>query len=108
MTAEEFGAKLKEYRQMHFLTQEQMGELLELSSKHIGTLEHGHKLPRASTVKRFQKLLEEKDWKELDVEKLRSEESAKTYARLWKGLKRLEPEQREEMLRIFSQIIGWL
>ena len=108
MNNETFGERLRKYREVHHITQVQLGDLMHLTSGHISLLERNEKRPKASIVLAFQGLTESEEWQRFDIVRELSEVEFNTYMRLWQQIRRLGEQKKKEVMVTFLNILGLL
>ena len=106
MSEEWFGEKLKAYRREHYLTQEELGRQMHISTSHISALERGLKCPRLSTVQAFNRLQEAKEWDRFDIISELTDEEFVSYMNLWQRLRRLDPQREREAMIAFMNLLA--
>lgn len=52
-----FGAKIKKYREKHYMTQQMLADMLGVTKQEISRFEGGHITPRKQTAERYAKVL---------------------------------------------------
>lgn len=101
---------MREYRRKNFLTQKQLAELTGLSSHYIATLEKGKNKPRASTIAAFEEAVNRENlraWQLRNCTKAMGKDEIELFTRLWRELRRLEPQKEKEVLAMFIRILNW-
>ncbi len=102
-----FAERLVAYRRSHYLTQKQMAELLGLSRNHIGVLERGLKMPRATTMAKFVDLSGKRELRRIGDSKPLTESELETFKAIWDGMCKLSALQRAQILSVFKTILLW-
>ena len=77
---QELGAKIKRIRKKRGLTQEQLAELIDISSRNLSNIEIGVNFPKADTLEKLLKALE------ITTEELFANEHIKSNAELVKSI----------------------
>lgn len=102
-----FAERMVAYRASHCLTQKQMGELMHLSTNHIGVLERGLKKPRPATKAKFYELSGKREIRTLGDSRPMSQKEADVYQEIWESLSNLSVRRRIEVLSVFKYILKW-
>lgn len=107
MEEKSFAERLTNYRKSHYLTQRQMAALLGISTNHVGVLERGLKIPRASTAARFAELSGRRELRSIGESKPLNETDLENFKILWDGLGAMSALQRAEVMAVFKAIVKW-
>ena len=102
-----FAERMIAYRASHCLTQKQMGELMHLSTNHIGVLERGLKKPRPATRAKFLELSGKREIRPLGDSRPMSQKEISVYEEILEGLGKLSVKRRVEVLAVYRYILKW-
>ncbi|MBO6088215.1 helix-turn-helix transcriptional regulator [bacterium] len=105
---QEMGQRIKRIRKQKGLTQEQLAEIMDISSRNLSNIELGNSFPKPETLERFLKKMD------ITTQTLFSNDSVKSDEELIKGINFLinsiknDHEALERTYRILNDLVGEL
>lgn len=105
---QEIGQRIKRVRKQKNLTQEQLAEIMEISSRNLSNIELGNSFPKPETLEKFLKKMD------ITTQTLFSNDSVKSNDELINGINFLidsiknDHEALERTYRILNDLVGEL
>ena len=105
---QEIGQRIKRVRKQKGLTQEELAEIMEISSRNLSNIELGNSFPKPETLEKFLKVMD------ITTQTLFANDSVKSNEELLEGINFLiesiknDNEALERTYRILNDLVGEL